>query len=181
MTIRQDRAVSRRDAVVRLGAGGVGLALAARGLSAAAQQGTPPADQGAPDGLAIERLGFGVTEELPGAPAAWAEFQLLRSVLDPGASFLRERPQAGTVVLLYVESGALTLQFDAPLQVTRAAAMEALNEGLAPTLERIAAETAVTLEVGDSVVPPSTSEGEIRNDGDEPVVYLAAFVYNPDL
>lgn len=149
------------------------------GLSVAtvAQEGTPPADEDVPEGVAIERLGFGATEVLP----ATGEFQLVRVVIDPGAGLFRAVPEAGTVPLFYVESGALTLQFDGTLQVTRAHTIDALTTGAAPRSEWIPTGTAVTLEAGDSVVLPSTAAGEIRNDGDEPVVYLAAFVYNPDL
>ncbi len=141
-------------------------------VATAAQEGTPPADGGELEGVTFEPLGFGTPEEVPAVPA---DFALTRIVIDPGAGFAR--PEV-VMALLYVESGALTLQMDAPLQVTRAATIEALTTGAAevPEPEEVEAGTEVTLEAGDSVVIPPNVAGEIRNDGDEPVVYLAAFV-----
>ena len=167
MTIRQDHPVSRRAALAGLGAGGFGFALAARGLSAATQEGTPPAAEGTLEGVAFEPLGFGTTEEIPAAPA---EFALSRAVIDPGAVFSRQGDIVSLLSLLYVESGALTIQMDASIQVTRTATIEEI------AIEEVAAGTAVTLEAGDSVVIPPNVAGEIRNDGDEPAVYLVAFV-----
>ena len=40
----------------------------------------------------------------------------------------------------------------------------------------VEAGTEVTLEAGASVVLSPNVAGEIRNDGEEPVVYLVAFV-----
>ncbi len=145
-------------------------------VATAAQEGTPPAEEGGPEGVTFEPLGFGVFEEVPVAPI---DFVLGRVVIDPGAGW-RRFSDTVSVPLFYVESGALTLQMDAPLHDTRAVTIQALTTGAAPGLERIEAGTAVTLEAGDSVVVSSNVAGEIRNDGDEPVVYLAAFVYNPD-
>ncbi len=140
-------------------------------VATAAQEGTPPADGGALEGVSIEPLGFGTTEEFPVAPA---DFALSRIVIDPGGGF--PRPEV-VIALLYVESGALTIQVEAPIQVTRAATIEALTTGAGeiPEPEEVEAGTEVTLEAGDSVVIPPNVAGEIRNDGDEPVVYLAAF------
>ena len=164
-TVLSRRVDLTRRSVTRLAAGGLGLALASRGLSAAAQEATPAEASGLPEGVAFEGLGFGTTEELPAAPA---EFQLVRVVIDPEAGLPRRED---IVSLISVESGALTIQMEAPLQVTRAGALEELEE--------VAAGTAVTLEAGDSVVIPPNVAGEIRNDGDEPAVYLVAFVAPP--
>ena len=153
--------------------GGLSVAIAAQQGTPPA--GTPPAAAGEPEGLTFTPLAFGITEELPSP----AEFQLGRAVIAPGGGWSRFSDTV-SVPLFYVESGALTLQFEAPLQVTRAAAIEGLAAGDAPAVETVAAGTAVTLEAGDSVVLSPNVPGEIRNDGDEPVVYLAAFVYNPD-
>ena len=141
-----------------------GFAVGRLAVATATQEGTPPADAGAPEGLALEPLGFGTTEELPAAPA---EFQLVRAVIDPEAGFPRRED---IVSLISVESGALTIQMDAPIQVTRTATIEEI------AIEEVAAGTAVTLEAGDSVVIPPNVAGEIRNDGDETAVYLIAFV-----
>ena len=158
---RPTASVSRRTSLAVLA--GAGLALAACGVSAAAQEGTPPVDESA-SGVTFEPLGFGPTEEVPAAPA---EFALSRAVIDPGAGFSRQGDIVALLSLLYVESGALTIQMDPSIEVTRAAASEH---------EEVAAGTAVTLEAGDSVVLSPNVAGEIRNDGDEPTVYLAAFV-----
>ncbi len=151
-------------AVVLLG----GFAVGRLSVATAAQEGTPPADEfEIPEGVAFEPLAFGTAEELPAAPA---DLVLIRYTIDPEAGFPIEADDPG-VALVYVESGALTIQIEAPIQVTRAASDP----------EEVAAGTAVTLEAGDSVVLSPNVAGEIRNDGDEPAVYLAAFVYNPDL
>jgi hypothetical protein len=151
--------------------GGLSVAIAAQEGTPPADEGTPLAAAGEPEGVHREPLGFGVTEEFP----AGGEFQLVRVVIDPGAGWSRGSDSV-SVALLYVESGALTLQFDVLLQVTRAATIEALAAGDAPVLEVVGAGTAVTLEAGDSVALSPPMAGEIRNDGDEPAVYLAAFV-----
>ncbi len=123
-------------------------------------------------------LGFGTAEELPAAPA---DLLLFRVTLDPGASIPAEEGDPA-VVLLYVESGSLTIQIEAPLQVTRAATIEAfatpgaVEEGADLGPEEVAAGTEVTLEAGDSAVLPPNAPGELRNDGDEPVVGLGALV-----
>ena len=127
------------------------------------------------EGVTFEPLGFGTTEGVPAAPA---DFALSRAVIEPGASFSRQGDVLSLLSLLTVESGAITLQMDAPLEVTRAATIEALTTGASevPEPEVVEAGTEVTLEVGDSVVLAPNVAGEIRNDGDEPAVYLAAFV-----
>lgn len=159
-------------AVVLLG----GFAVGRLSVAIAAQEATPPAEE--LEGVTFEPLGFGTAEELPAAPA---DLQLFRVTLDPGASIPAEGGNP-TVVLLYVESGSLTIQIEAPLQVTRAATIEAfatpgaVEEGADLGPEEVAAGTEVTLEAGDSVVLQANVAGELRNDGDEPVVGLGALV-----
>lgn len=161
-------------AVVLLG----GFAVGRLSVATAAQEGTPPAEEFAPEGVAFEPLGFGTAEELPTAPA---DLVLLRVTFDPEAGFPIEEDDP-TVALVYVESGALTIQVEAPLQVTRAATIEAfatpgaVEEGGIPEPEEVEAGTEVTLEAGDSVVIPPNVGGEVRNDGEEPAVVLAALV-----
>ena len=149
-------------AVVLLG----GFAVGGLCVAIAAQ---PPTEE--LEGVTFEPLGFGTAEELPAAPAF---LQLFRVTLDPGASIPAEAGDP-IVVLLYVESGSLTIQIEAPLQVTRAATIEAFATPGA--VEEVAAGTEVTLEAGDSVVLGELAgAGELRNDGDEPVVGLGALV-----
>ena len=162
-------------AVVLLG----GFAVGRLSVATTAQEGTPPADEFvAPEGVAFAPLGFGIAEELPTAPA---EFGLFRITFEPGASLPAEEDYP-SVALIYVESGALTIQIEAPFQVVRAATIEAfatpgaVEEGAVPGPEEVPAGTEVTLEAGDSVVFPPNVPGEIRNDGDEPAVGLSASI-----
>ncbi len=166
-------------AVVLLG----GFAVGRLSVATAAQEGTPPADEfEIPEGVAFEPLAFGTAEELPAAPA---DLVLIRYTIDPEAGFPIEEDDPG-VALVYVESGALTIQIEAPIQVTRAATIEAfatpeaVEEGALPGPEEVAAGTEVTLEAGDSVVIPPNVGGEIRNDGTEPVEGLVALVAPPE-
>ena len=156
----------------------VGLVVAGRGgPRALAQEGTPVAGAfGAPTGVRFEPLGVGTAAELPAAPA---RVVLARVHLDPGGSFpLGADP---SLVLLYVESGALTLRVDAPLQVVRAGSRAALaTPGAAESAplvpEEVPAGTEATLMAGDSTVPPRRAPGEVRNPGPEPSVALVAVV-----
>ncbi len=147
-------------------------------VATAAQEGTPPAEEFAPEGVTFEPLGFGTAEELPAAPA---DLVLARVTFEPEAGFPIEEDDP-TVALVYVESGAFTLQFEAPLQVFRAATIEtfatpgAVEEDAGPEAEEVEAGTEVTLEAGDSVVVPANVGGEVRNDGEEPAVVLVAFI-----
>ena len=102
---------------------------------------------------------------------------LARFTLEPGAGIPFEA-EGLTVALAYVESGALTARVEAPIRVTRGAAPQAA-EG-PPPQEEIAAGTEFTLEAGDSAVFPPNVPGEIRNDGQEPVVGLVALVAPPE-
>jgi quercetin dioxygenase-like cupin family protein len=157
----------------------VGLAVAGRGGPPARAQeaaGTPPAGEvAAPEGVRFEPLGFGTAAELPTAPA---RVVLARVQFEPGGRFpLGQDP---SLVLLYVEAGALAVRVDAPLQVVRAAA------GAVPATpgadaaprgpEEVAAGTEATLLAGDSAVPPLGVPGAVRNPGPEPAVALVAVV-----
>ena len=159
--------------------------LALGGLAAplAAQEATPPAEEAfAPEGVGFFPLGFGTAEELPAAPA---DLVLVRFTLDPGAGFPTEADDP-SVALVYVEAGSLTAEVGAPVRVTRAAVIAAFAtpgaepEG-APMPEEVAAGTAFTLAAGDSAVFPPNVAGELRNDGQERVVGLAAIVAPPEM
>lgn len=74
--------ISRRQVLLRLGAGGLAVALAAHGIEAAhAQNATPPAGGGLPPGMSATPL-FGVPiKDLPTTPFT---IQLTRFTLEPG-------------------------------------------------------------------------------------------------
>ena len=160
------------------------LALLAGGSAAhtAAQEGTPPAEGFALEGVGFFPLGFGTAEELPAAPA---DLVLVRFTLEPGASIPADAGDP-SVALVYVEAGALTAEAGTPVRVTRAAVIAAFATPGAepegpPMLEEVAAGTAFTLAAGDSVVLPPNVAAELRNDGQERVVGLAAIVAPPEM
>jgi hypothetical protein len=70
------------------------------------------------------------------------------------------------------------VQFTTPLSIERGAALSVLaTPGVAmPGPEPIAAATAATLAAGDSLVAPLHAHGELRNEGESPVVFLTALV-----
>ena len=157
----------------------VGLLVAGRGDPLAlAQEGTPPAEEEfeLPEGVAFIPLGYGTAEKLPAAPA---DLLLARFTLEPGAGFDLDANDP-SVALVYVEAGTLTVQVDAPIRVTRAAALAAFAtpEAMAtpPAPEEVAAGTAFTLAAGDSAVFPPNVAGEVRNEGAEGVAGLVALV-----
>ena len=143
---------------------GLGATFGVTDPRARAQAGTPTAqDVEILTGVTFAPLAFGVAAELPAAPAG---LSLLRATLDPGAILPIEAVDA-SVGLAYVESGALTARVATPLTVLR---------GATSSKEEFSAETEFTLMPGDSVVLPPNVAGEIRNDGIEPAVALAALV-----
>ncbi|MDP9363157.1 MAG: cupin domain-containing protein, partial [Chloroflexota bacterium] len=164
----------------------LGLLVAAGAPARAAQyspEGTPPVEEEfAPEGVTFEPLGFGTAEELPAAPA---DLTLIRVTFEPGAGFPIEAGDP-SVALGYVRSGVLTVRVEAPVRVTRAAAIAAfatpgaVEEGAIPESEEVAAGTEFVLEAGDSYVFPPNVAGEVRNDGQERVVLLVALVAPPE-
>ena len=158
----------------------VGLAAAGVWSGVAAQDATPSPEE--LEGLTFEPLGFGTAEELPPAPAGVG---LARVRFEPGAGFPIE-PGDPSLVLVYVESGALTFRMEAPIRVLRGAAMAAMaaamatpgagEEGAPPEPEEVAAGTEFVLEAGDSALFPPFVGGEARNDGPAAAVALAALI-----
>jgi mannose-6-phosphate isomerase-like protein (cupin superfamily) len=136
-----------------------------------AQEATPEAAP-FPPGVTVEPLALGF-----GALPAETDFELFRWTLAPGTVF-PDSPVNAAVALLYVESGTLTVQFTTPLAIERGAALAVLaTPGVAmPGPDQVTADTAETLEAGDSVVAPLHAHGELRNEGSEPVVFLTALV-----
>ena len=158
----------------------VGLVVGRVGPTGLAQEGTPPAGEGIPEGVSFVPLGFGAAEALPATPA---DFVLARFAVDPGAGFPIEADDP-SVALVYVEAGALTIQVEVPIRVTRAATIAAFAtpEAMAtpPAPEEVAAGTEFTLEAGASVVIPANVAGEVRNDGQEQAEGLVGLVAPPE-
>jgi hypothetical protein len=149
----------------------IGLAGSGRLPTAIAQSGTPMA--GGPSGPGQAALAVGHVQTLPPAPA---DLALVRFTLQPGESAPIDKTDP-SLALAYIESGTLTVRFDAPLTVTRASAMTTMATPGAmgmPATEQIPANTSGTLNAGDSVVGLPYVGGELRNDGTTPVVILAA-------
>jgi len=123
-------------------------------LSTGAQESTPVADM-----IGVE-IAPGVT------------FELVASSEDPPSLYrLRIAPEATlsfagdpAISLVYVESGALSLQMDAPVSDARpdAASGDEVD--------------AVTLSQGDYFVLPPLVAGEMRNEGEDPVSILIAAI-----
>jgi oxalate decarboxylase/phosphoglucose isomerase-like protein (cupin superfamily) len=162
-------------AVIALGALGLG---AQRG--AVAQEATPPADGMMQQGVTFNPLAFAAGVEV----ANPADLFLARFTIDPGASLpLEESDPTGG--MLYVESGAFTVQAETELSVTRGAGMASMmataeaGGELMPTSETVAVGEEATLEAGDAAYIPGSITGEIRNDGDEPAVGLAFLIGPP--
>jgi hypothetical protein len=151
------------------------IAGAADPYGVSAQDASPAAEEmGPPPGVADVTLAFGMVDALPATPAL---IFMDRLTIDPGTSIPGE-PGDPTFAFVLVESGALTVQADAPLAVGRAAALaDALaTPGTMPETEEVAAGTAVTLAVGDAIVFPPAVGVELRNDGSEPVVVLGTAI-----
>jgi hypothetical protein len=131
-----------------------------------AQEGTPPAGLGV-EGAIFEPLAFGEVSELPQAPAS---FQLVRVRIAPGGHISVPAEDPG-LVLIWVESGALTGTNTTPVRVLRAARLATPE---AQTFEDVAAGAAFSVGPGDSFVGPPHSGGEYRNDGtDELVLWIS--------
>lgn len=146
-----------------------------------AQDATPTMDEAMEEGLTFEALAFAAGVEL----ASPSDLIVSRISVEAGAGFPIEESDP-TTGLLIVESGAFTVQVDAPWTVSRAGSFEgamatAVATGVyTPVVEEIASGEAATLEAGDSAFIPASVNGELRNDGDEPAVGLAFLIAPPD-
>ncbi len=162
----------------------LGLLVASSPVARAiAQDGTPAAgDEGAfgIEGVSFEPLAVAPGMTLPGT----ADLVLVRIGLEPGA-VLPSDPEDPSLAMVLIESGELTLVLDGPVTITRAgsfapalATAEAGGAFVAPE-ETTEADDTVTVQAGDVVVFPPNIGGEIRNEGEEPVVGLAFIVEPP--
>ncbi len=126
---------------------------------AIAQEATPAPGEG---------LTFEALAAAPGIPLpATGDLSIARISLAPGTVFPIFAGDL-TYGLAVIESGELTVRPGRSLVVTRAGAPGTSNE--------IAAGQEVTVRAGDTVLFPPYGGGELRNDGQETTVVLAAFV-----
>jgi hypothetical protein len=121
-----------------------------------AQQSTPTAEA-----TGVE-IAPGITFEL--LPSSEDPPTLYRLRLAPGATLSFVDDPA--ISLVYVESGALSLQLDAAVSDARPDAASGEEE----------ADTAVTLSQGDYFVLPPLVAGEIRNEGQEALSMVIAAI-----
>jgi quercetin dioxygenase-like cupin family protein len=149
----------------------VGSLVFGGGRLVAAQDATPAAgdEEAPPEGVTFEFLGGGETEVLPSAPA---EVFLARVTLAPGASFPSEADDPA-LALVVIEAGAITFNIEAPVTVLHPVGNE---EPTAEDFETFPAGQDFTMDVGDSALFPPNVAGEIRNDGTEDAMALAAII-----
>jgi quercetin dioxygenase-like cupin family protein len=144
---------------------------------AIAQEATPAAEGMEPEGVTFEPLAITSGLTLPSP----ADMIALRFSIDPGAVLPLEAsdPSSG---MLIVESGTFTVRVDAPWAVSRSGSLNAaIGTAVAtgtftPSDEQIASGQEVTMGAGDAAYIPGSVSGEIRNDGQEPVVGVVVLV-----
>jgi len=124
-------------------------------VSTRAQESTPAVTTGV-------EVAPGVTFDL--LPASEDPPSLYRLHFAPGATLAFVDDPA--ISLVYVESGALSLQLDAAVSDARPEASSGDEE----------ADTALTLAQGDYFVLPPLVAGEIRNEGQEPMSIVIAAI-----
>ena len=121
-------------------------------------------------------FGAGATGELlavsaiPDALPQSAALAMQRVRIAPGGRIVTPGDDP-RVVLLYVESGSLTVRNTVATTVTRGVALATPG-----AQEAIPAETEFTMTAGDSSLSPAGSGGELRNDGTEEVILLATLL-----
>ncbi len=151
-----------RCAIVMLIAGLMILTCGMLGpVSTGAQESTPPAET-----TGVE-IAPGVTFDL--VPASEDPPSLYRLRLAPGATLSFVGDPA--ISLVYVESGALSLELDATVSDARPEA----DSG-----DEADADSALELSQGDYFVLPPLVAGEIRNETQEPASILIAAI-TPEL
>lgn len=106
-------------------------------------------------------------------PTPHAEVWFLRMQLDPGGS-LPEGAQIGPVVV-YIESGQLTLTSDVAPEVAGA------STAVAGDMATPAGMQQVVLETGGSAMVPAGTMLAASNEGDQPVTFLVAMAYAAEL
>jgi hypothetical protein len=163
----------RRTLCAALVAGMLGVVPAA--ITVTAQESTPAAaESGMPVGFTSETLALALADSLPETPAL---LFLDRLTVDPGAVIPGDAEDV-TLAFVLVEEGEVTITSQAPLQVTRAAALaDAMaGEPTLPAMEDITVGEDVVIAAGDSIAFPPGVAIEMRNDADEPAVLLASLI-----
>ena len=136
---------------------------------AVAQEGSPVAGPELPPGVTAEFIGGAPLAELPANPGLVV---LVRLTLEPGA-ILPPEPNDPTGAFVVIESGALTARSTGPLTVSRASEADFI-------MEPVATDTETTLGPGDAVYVGPLQATEVRNDGDEPAVFLLVNILPSD-
>jgi hypothetical protein len=126
-------------------------------VSTGAQESTPAAET-----IGVE-IAPGVTFDL--MPASEDPPSLYRLRFAPGASLSFVDDPA--ISLVYMESGALSLELDAAVSDARPEASSGDEEE---------ADSALQLSEGDYLVLPPLVAGEIRNEGQEPAAIVIAAI-----
>ena len=103
---------------------------------------------------------------VPAFPSTPAEIGLQRVHIAPGGTIVTPGDDP-RVVLVSVEQGTLTVRNTVPVLVTR----------LTQDQDAIPAETTYTMTTGDAYVSPPGSGGELRNEGTDEVILLAAIIW----
>ncbi len=155
-------ALSRRDAVLRLGAGGLAAALLVSGLGhATAQEVTYAARTGAV-GTTAQLMGIGQPASAPGL-----ELSLRRITHAPGGGVAPHSHPGALVIFVEAGTWGYTALGGTAL-LTRAA-----SEGTPAPAEQMPIGTEVILTAGDWLFVEDPQD-DIRNAGDDDVVLLIA-------
>lgn len=136
---------------------------------AVAQEGSPVAGPELPPGVTAEFIGGAPLAELPANPGLVV---LVRLTLEPSA-VLPPDPNDPTGAFVVIESGALTVRSTGPLTVSRASEEDFI-------MEPVATDTETSLAPGDALYVGPFQATEIRNDGDEPAVFLLVNILPSD-
>jgi quercetin dioxygenase-like cupin family protein len=170
MTTHHPDSVSRRAALVGLGASGLALALGATARPAVAQEATPSASP-----IAVTELAPGVTAEvLSGVPSDRAPGQTLytaRFVFEPGKEIFPHSHPGTTSLTVYSGTFGWTL-LKGTAYVIRGAAAGATE--VSETLTEPNKE--VILNPGDGIYYEDDVVHTARGAGDEPAVVYGSFV-----
>jgi quercetin dioxygenase-like cupin family protein len=134
-----------------------------------AQEASPVAERMA-EGVSLAILAEGVIDELPPGPM---EIGFARLTFAPGTRIDLD-PEPGAAFIA-VESGTFTFTMTTVVQVAGV-----LVAGTPVATRVTTAGVAFTVGPGESVAFPAFAEGEVRNDGPEPVVALSVFLGPPE-
>lgn len=156
--------VSRRDVVVRLGAGGLAALLLATSMASAAvaQDASPAASPTGAVGVTTQLMGSGQPSAAPGL-----ELSLRRITLAPGGH-VPPHSHPGALVIFVEEGTWGYTALGGTTQLTRAGA-----EGTPAPAEAMPVGTEVILHPGDWIFTEDPQD-DVRNAGEDDVVLLVA-------